>query len=155
MKSFGQSPLILVLLLTLVACSSMPTSAEGKTESMPNTMPELQIQVGNLTFTAELYDNLSTRAWLETLPQTLTMADLHRNEKFYDLPQALPSNSERVGRIQSGDLMLYGSRTLVLFYESFGTQYSYTRLGRITDTNALASALGSGSVTVTFSISNP
>lgn len=203
MRFFGQSTLLLTLILVLVACSTSPTSASivessitangetpttqeseiqdqiGLTSTMTtiatteiattpestepelitgreaNAMPTLTIQVGNQTFTAELYDNASTRAWLNTLPQTLTMSDLHRNEKFYDFPQALPSSSERVGRIETGDLMLYGSRTLVLFYESFGTQYSYTRLGRITDTRGLAEALGSGSVTVTFSISNP
>jgi hypothetical protein len=80
------------------------------------------------------------------------MIELNGNEKYFDLPQSLPSNASNPVTIQNGDLMLYGANTLVLFYKTFSTSYSYTRLGRIDDVTGLVAALGSGNVSVTFEL---
>ena len=115
-------------------------------------MPQLSIKVGGQTFTATLLDNPTTRALLERLPMSVSMSELNGNEKYYYLPDSLPANSQRPGNIRAGDLMLYGSDCLVLFYESFSSGYSYTRLGSIDDPSGLATALGHGSVEVAFQI---
>ncbi|MDP4160468.1 MAG: cyclophilin-like fold protein, partial [Bacillota bacterium] len=62
------------------------------------------------------------------------------------------TDSARISEIQTGDLMLYGSDCLVLFYNSFSTSYSYTRLGRIEDPAGVVEALGNGSVSVKIDI---
>ena len=46
--------------------------------------------------------------------------------------------------------MLYGDSCLVVFYKSFDTSYTYTKIGRMDDTSGLSDTLGTGGVTVTF-----
>ena len=113
---------------------------------------KLKITIGTNTFTATLYNNATVTAFKAKLPMTINMKELNGNEKYFDLPDNLPANASNPGTIQTGDLMLYGSNTLVLFYKSFSTSYNYTRLARIDNPSGLAAALGSGNVTVTFEL---
>ena len=95
----------------------------------------MRIKIGSSTFTATLYDNATAAAFKGMLPMTIKMSELNGNEKYFDLSSNLPTNASNPRMIQSGDLMIYGSNTLVLFYKAFATSYSYTRLGRIDDTD--------------------
>ena len=80
------------------------------------------------------------------------MTELNGNEKYARLSENLPTKASNPGTIQTGDLMIYGSKTLVLFYKTFPTSYEYTRLGRVKDATGLAEAVGSAAVTVTFAM---
>lgn len=106
--------------------------------------------VGERRFAITLADSEAARAFAARLPLALEMAELNGNEKHADLPQALPAEASRPGTIHNGDLMLYGSNTVVLFYETFRSSYSYTRLGRVDDPTDLAQALGRRSAHVVF-----
>ena len=111
---------------------------------------QIKIKIGSKHFIAALEDNATARAFIALLPMTINMTELNGNEKYFRFSDNLPVNASNPGTIQIGDLMIYGSRTLVLFYKSFPTSYEYTRLGRINDTKGLAAAVGSGTVTVTI-----
>lgn len=113
---------------------------------------QLTITVGTASFTATFAGNATAAAFKSRLPLTLNMSELNGNEKYFYLPESLPAAASNPGTIQAGDLMLYGSDCLVLFYETFRTSYSYTRIGRIDNPSGLAAALGRGSVSVTFSL---
>lgn len=110
------------------------------------------ISIGDRNFSATMDDNEAARAFIALLPMTVDMTEMNGNEKYYNLSQNLPTNTFRPGTIHAGDLLLWGSSTVVLFYETFSSGYSYTRLGRITNPEGLASAVGRGNVRVTFSI---
>ena len=113
---------------------------------------KLKIVVGTKTFSATLLDNATATALKKMLPMTLEMIELNGNEKYVRLPSNLPANASNPGTIHAGDLMLYGSSTLVLFYESFLTAYTYTKIGRIDDASGLSAALGAGNVKVSFEL---
>ena len=106
--------------------------------------------VGEHRFAITLVDTQAARTFAAMLPLTLDMTELNGNEKYADLPEALPTNASRPGTIRNGDLMLYGSKTLVLFYLTFNSSYSYTRLGSIDDPDGFAQALGKRGVRVEF-----
>jgi hypothetical protein len=149
-----RSSLLLLLLLVLVISTSACKSDNPGPD--PSTLPamstKIRIRVGSDTFTATLLDNATTTAFVARLPLTVSMTELNGNEKYYDLPQGLPTNAVNPGTIQVGDLLLYGSNTLVLFYETFSTSYRYTRLGRVDNPTGLVAALGRGNVSVTFEV---
>jgi hypothetical protein len=135
------------------AFASCNPGAGNNGDSNPHPIDnKMKIKIGTKTFAATLYDNSTATAFKSLLPLTVNMVELNGNEKYFDLPGNLPTDAANPRRIQSGDLMIYGSNTLVLFYKSFATSYSYTRLGRITDAEGLAAAVGSGNVTVTYEL---
>jgi hypothetical protein len=109
------------------------------------------MSVGERRFAVTLADNDAARAFAAQLPLTVDMPDLNGNEKHVKLAKALPTNASRPGTISNGDLMLWGADTLVVFYLTFDSPYSYTRLGRIEDAAALPQALGRAQARVNFS----
>ena len=115
----------------------------------PDNM-NMVIKIGSAIFTATLTDNATTKAFKALLPMTVNMNELNRNEKYYDLPNGLPTAASNPETIRNGDIMLYGSRTLVLFYKTFSTSYSYTRIGTVDNPSGLENALGTENITVTF-----
>ena len=147
------TPFAFLLGIQLFACCTKNTEVTSNANTVLNTdSMKLKITIGPNTFTATLYNNPTTAALKARLPLTVNMAELNGNEKYFDLPNSLPANASNPGTIQTGDLMLYGTNTLVLFYTTFSTSYTYTRLARINNPSGLATALGSGNATVKFEV---
>lgn len=107
----------------------------------------MNIIINGETLTATLENNATTAALLEMLPLEISMSELNGNEKYNYLSESLPTNSENIGTIHAGDIMLYGDDCLVIFYETFNTSYHYTKIGHI-DYDNLRDLLGNGNVTV-------
>ena len=111
---------------------------------------KIKILIGDKIFDATLEDNETTREFVKNLPLEVTMTELNGNEKYYRFGKNFPSADKKVGEIHSGDLMLYSSSYVVLFYKNFSTSYSYTRLGKIDNPADLEKSLGNGNVKIKF-----
>ena len=116
-------------------------SDNNMTESMTATINDKE-------FNIILEDNKTVKELMKMLPLEVLMNELNGNEKYYYLEKTLPTDSKRVEKIQTGDVMLFGNNCLVIFYESFKTSYSYTRIGRIENIKDLKDSLGKGNVIV-------
>lgn len=108
----------------------------------------INVNINGVNFTATLEDNKTTREFINRLPLEITMNELNGNEKYYYFDKDLPSDSKIIGKIKKGDIMLYGDDCLVIFYESFTTSYSYTRIGSIDHPDNLDNVVGKDSITV-------
>lgn len=150
---------VFLLLGIASSCDGNPsvageTKAQSEAHKLNNDMNEnrIKITVGAKAFIATLADNPTASAFMALLPLNLKMNDLNGNEKFFHLPSRLPSNDANPGTIQTGDLMLWSSKSVVLFYKTFSTSYSYTKLGRIDNPEGLSAAIGTGDVTIKFEL---
>jgi hypothetical protein len=135
------------------ATPASPQSAQkgSTTKTMEPEESRMWMTAGERRFAITLSDNDAAREFAAQLPLTLEMSELNGNEKHAQLPKELPADAGRPGTIRTGDLMLYGTDTLVIFYSTFQSSYSYTRLGRVDDPFGLPAALGSRGVRVSFS----
>lgn len=128
------------------------TATEDTTITGDNAAISVKITLGGKSYTATLCGTDAAKEFAKMLPLTLDMNELNGNEKYCYLDLSLPTDSSCPRNINAGDIMLYVSGCLVLFYESFTTSYSYTPIGGMADSAGLADALGGGSATVTFEI---
>ena len=110
---------------------------------------KINIIINNKTFVTNLENNRTAQAFYNLLPLTLNMSAMP-HEKYYYLEQKLPTNTYKPHFIEQSDLMLYGSSCIVLFYESFPTPFSYSKIGKIQDSSHLSNELGKEYIVVTF-----
>lgn len=161
MKRIGYALWTVVLVLCLAACSTAshpsPTStiSPEPTEDTTVDTHTFYLTVEGVTFPATFADNQGAEALADLLtdgPLTLSLEDYGGFEKVGSLGQSLPTSNTHI-TTQSGDIVLYQGKQIVLFYGS--NAWSYTRLGQVTDLTGWQEALGHGDVTVTFSLTAP
>ena len=134
--------------------STAPESGDAENGQVEEENSEMQmdVQVGGSTFTATLEENEAVDALVEMMeqgPVTIQMSDYSGFEKVGPLGTSLPTSNQQT-TTQAGDIVLYQGNQIVMFYGS--NSWSYTRLGHIDDLTGWEEALGSGDVTVTFSL---
>lgn len=131
---------------------NIPNAETVQNETEEKKEVKLNVQIGGTTFYATLEKNSAVDAFVEMMqqdPVVINMSDYSRFEKVGSLGQSLPSSNSQI-TTQSGDIVLYNGNQIVIFYGS--NSWSYTRIGKIDDLSGWAEVLGTGDVTVTFSI---
>ena len=139
--------LLIICLLIISGCDSKQIENNKILEKINDSnevIKEVKIMINDNLYTINLEDNETTRVFVNLLPLEMEMKELNGNEKYIYLDKTLPTNTFNPQHINRGDVMLYGNNCLVIFYESFDTSYSYTKIGHIDNlTN-----LGNGSIKV-------
>ena len=135
---------ILLVLLIIIVCGCNNKSVV-KDDSV-NSISSINILINNETYVLNLDNNNTVNELVNMLPLDLTMNDLNSNEKYGYLDKHLPTNEYKPSTINKGAVMLFGDDCLVIFYKTFDTTYSYTKIGHIDN----LPDMGSDSVVVSF-----
>ena len=106
----------------------------------------MYVVINGKSYYATLDNSKTVDEFLELLPQKYTMEELNGNEKYVYIKEKLTSKSVLLDEIRRGDIMLYQDNCIVLFYDTFSPNYSYTKIGHIND----LPPLGEGSIEIEF-----
>lgn len=123
---------------------------------MASAQTKIHIAIDGQSMIAELIDNAATRSLVERLssgPITISMNNYGGFEKVGALPWSLPSEDKYIST-KPGDIMLYTSNNLVIFYGE--NSWDYTPLGILetTDPKVISEFVGTGTKQVTLSLSD-
>lgn len=137
--------LIIISIFTISGCN-INDKKYNETNNSNEVIRTVKVIINDKEYTINLENNETAREFLNHLPLELNMSELNGNEKYVYIDFTLPTNATKPKQISAGDVMLYGNNCLVIFYETFNTQYSYTKIGHIDN----LSNLGNSSISVKF-----
>lgn len=114
----------------------------------------LKMMIGDTEVSVDWENNESAEALKDLCaeePLVIQMSMYGGFEQVGSIGTRLPSDDEQTST-SAGDIVLYSSNQIVVFYGS--NSWAYTRLGHITDQDAagMTDLLGNGDVTITISL---
>ena len=112
------------------------------------------IKINDHEYLFELKDTAVANEIKSKLPFTIKMTNLNGNEVYHRFGQDFTKNEKSVGTINTGDIYLYESDCLVLFYKTFSTSFKYSEIGKLKDPTGLDNVIGSGDVIVYWCLNN-
>jgi hypothetical protein len=145
MQSKIKKILLVLIVILITGCSNNKVELPKENNDL-EVNNQVKVLIDKKEYTINLEDNETANSFVGLLPQELNMRELNGNEKYIYLDTTLPTNSSNPKRINAGDVMLYGNNCLVIFYKSFDTSYSYSKIGHIDN----LPNLGNGSISVKF-----
>lgn len=160
--------LLVGIFLLLAACQANPSRTGGggretsdgidkvSGSSTRNRQGErlLKLRIDNRDMAVDWEDNVAVRTLKEHLASqtlTVTLSRYGDFEQVGPLGMTLPSQDSNQ-TAQPGDIMLYNSSQIVFFYGS--NNWSYTKLGHLSEQIDLANLLDKDHVTISLSVTD-
>ena len=138
--------LVIVLLIGILFLLPEKDKITDEKIKESDIVNKINVTINGKEYIIQLEDNETVKNFVNILPKEFNMSELNGNEKYAYMDSSLPTNSSNPKHINAGDVMLYGDNCLVIFYKSFDTNYSYTKIGHIDNLDDL----GSGSIIAKF-----
>ncbi len=135
--------LFLIIILIVTGCNNTKNIDKkmAKNETVKNeVISNLIVKINGKEYNLVLESNETVQDFINILPLELKMSELNGNEKYAYLDKSLRSSSFNPKTINKGDVMLFGDNCLVIFYKTFETSYSYTKIGHIDNIDDLGNS---------------
>ena len=123
--------IVIISIFSITGCKRVDNSMKVSDDKM------ISVIIDGKTYKLNLESNPTVDEFIKLLPKEYTMNELNGNEKYVYINESLSTVKYMPKRIEKGDVMLYGDNCIVIFYKSFDTNYSYTKIGHIDDLDDL------------------
>ena len=123
--------IVIISIFSITGCKRVDNSMKVSDDKM------ISVIIDGKTYKLNLESNTTVDEFIRLLPKEYTMNELNGNEKYVYINESLSTVKYMPKRIEKGDVMLYGDNCIVIFYKSFDTNYSYTKIGHIDDLDDL------------------
>ena len=117
--------IVIISIFSITGCKRVDNSMKVSDDKM------ISVIIDGKTYKLNLESNTTVDEFIKLLPKEYTMNELNGNEKYVYINESLSTVKYMPKRIEKGDVMLYGDNCIVIFYKSFDTNYSYTKIGHI------------------------
>jgi len=144
---------VFLILLVMISNFSACAQGNGENDQIKESNVKIKIKIGNNEFTAIIFENETAKNFISKLPVTINMQELNGNEKYYNFSDKLLNDTpQSPGKINAGDIMLWSTNCIVIFYKTFSTSYKYVKIGQIENITGLENALGKGNIEINISV---
>ena len=123
--------IVIIGIFSITGCKRVDNSMKVSDDKM------ISVIIDGKTYKLNLESNTTVDEFIRLLPKEYTMNELNGNEKYVYISESLSTSEYMPKRIEKGDVMLYEDNCIVIFYKSFDTNYSYTKIGHIDDLDDL------------------
>ena len=104
---------------------------DQQNQSEVGILPDIKMTINGKQYTIKSESNKATENFLANLPLSIELIQVNENEKKGYVYFKLITDAKKMGKVEEGDLLLYGDSYVILATKAFKTKDMYTKLGHI------------------------